>query len=128
MSVSPIQRQKIQDVFDAMEAGVAGEAKILGAFTQDAVMIEPFSGEGVPAKVEGLDAIRGWFMHSAEGGGPQDLKLTIDRIDIAGDGFRVDWTCDSASFPTKMEGHDIFKFDGDRVNYFEIVVTKWPGH
>ncbi len=128
MSVTPIQRQKIQDVFDAMEAGVAGESKILSSFSQDAVMIEPFSNGGQPNRVEGLDGIRGWFMHSAEGEGPHDLKLTITRIDIEGDGFRVDWTCNSASFPTLMEGYDIFKFDGDRVNYFEIVVTKWPGH
>lgn len=127
MSVTPIQRQKIQDVFDAMEAGVAGESKILSSFSQDAVMIEPFSQGGQPTTVEGLESIRQWFLHSTEGDGPHDLKLSIERIDIDGEGFRVDWTCDSASFPTKMEGYDIFKFNDDRVNYFEIVVTKWPG-
>lgn len=125
MSVSPIHKQKIQDVFDAMELGVAGEPRMLGAFTQDAVMISPFGGE--PERIEGLDAIREWFIQAVTGEGPHDLKLSIERIDLDGDGLRVYWTCASAAFPTNMEGNDLFLFEGDLIKFYEINVTKWPG-
>jgi hypothetical protein len=103
-----------------MQAGPSGEPLMLSLFQEDAVFIEPFSGQ--PVSHVGLDAIRDSFREQTAHPLP-DMCLTLDRVDMDGALLRAEWTCTSSAFPSPMRGYDLFTIKDGKIARLEIVVT-----
>jgi hypothetical protein len=123
MAISEQERQVVQDFFDAMQAGPAGEQKMMSVFAEDAVMTEPFDG---PQTHQGKSAIRERFIGIWSGDGPHDLSLTIDQIDLQGSSVQVEWSCTSAAFKSPMRGIDAFVIQDGLIKKLDMSVTAWP--
>ncbi len=127
MPVQDQDRQVVDALFRAMQAGPGGEEDMMALFAEDATFIEPFSGEACTHT--GKPAIRESFKGMWRNPAP-DLKLMLDRVDMDGDLVRAEWTCTSPVFPTPMRGHDLFTIKSGKIARLEIVVTEMPpmGH
>ena len=123
MPVQDEDRQVIEALFKAMQAGPAGEDQMMDLFAEDATFIEPFSGQACTHN--GKPAIRESFKGMWENPAP-DLKLMLDRVDVDGERVRADWTCTSPVFATPMRGHDLFTIQSGKIGRLEIVVTDMP--
>lgn len=123
MSVSQADRDLIENLYKAMQAGAAGENAMLGLFAEGAVFIEPFSGE--PKTHTGLSAIRAWFQDTCKELAP-DMRLQLDRVDLDAGRVRAVWTCYSSAFSTPMRGIDHFTIEHGKIRHLEIVVTDAP--
>jgi hypothetical protein len=124
MSVHASDRLVVENLFKAMQAGAEGEQLMMSLFHDDAVFIEPFSGQ--PITHDGQEAIRQSFKRQTEHPLP-DMKLTLDRIDLDGAIVRADWTCSSSAFASPMRGYDLFTIENGKIARLEIVVTTVPG-
>ena len=124
MPPSTAQREVVERLFRAMQAGPDGEEQMMALFAADAVFIEPFSG--TPQTHRGHDAIRANFRGQWNNPLP-DLQLVLDRVDLDGTTVRADWTCSSPVLPQPMRGYDLFTLAPDgKINRLEIVVTEAP--
>ena len=88
--------KEIANFFTAMQAGRAGAAEMAAVFAEDAVYIEPFSGQvqrhqGKPAIMAAM--ARGWDYPLP------DMRIRIDRVESSGADIRVRWTCLSPGLP-----------------------------
>lgn len=81
MPVSAQHRHTVESMFKAMQAGPDGEEAMLSLFADDAVLIEPFSGQSQTHA--GKPAIRQSFRDQWKDP-PPDLTLVLDRIDLDG--------------------------------------------
>ncbi len=124
MSVTASDRTVVDNLFKAMQAGPSGEQLMMSLFREDAVFVEPFSGQ--PLTHTGHKAIRASFQQQSAHPLP-DLKLTVDRVDMDGGLVRAEWTCSSSAFPAPMRGYDLFTIENGKIARLEIVVTSMPG-
>src|SRR5690349_14042538 len=92
-------RSPIERYFAAMQRGPGGEEELLALFAEDAVYTEPF-GRTVH---RGRAAIR-----ASRRDAPPELRLSVDRIDVAGDEVEADWTGESPIFARPARGRDRF--------------------
>ena len=92
----------------------------MSLFADDAVFIEPFSGE--PKTHAGFEVIREAFRDSWKEPPPPDMKLVLDRVDRDGDRVRAEWTCTSPVFPAPMKGCDLFTIRDGKIARLEIVM------
>jgi ketosteroid isomerase-like protein len=116
-------RRVVEELYKAMQAGPAGEAAIMGLFTDDAVLVEPFTGR--PRTHSGKADIRAALAAMWQGRGP-DLVLTLDRIDIDGDSVRAEWTCTSSILPGPLRGRDCLTVRSGKIAFLEITITEMP--
>ncbi len=123
MPVENEERNIVEALFQAMQAGPAGEEQMMALFAEDATFIEPFSGE--TRTHHGKEAIRNSFVEMWSNPAP-DMKLIMDRVDLDGDRIKADWTCTSPVFPTPMKGHDLFTIVKGKIAKLEVVVTDMP--
>ncbi len=124
MPVAAADRMIVEGLFRAMQAGPGGEADMMSLFADDAVFVEPFSGQ--PMTHVGFAAIRESFRQQWVHPLP-DMKLMLDRVDLDGSIVRAEWTCESSAFPTPMRGHDFLTIANGKIVRLEIVVTDMPG-
>ena len=115
--MSESTRALIDSYFEAMQAGRAAEADLLALFTDDAVYVEPFSGE--TRTHEGKEQIRACLRASWEGA-PPDLTLHVNRIDIDGATVSADWTCESPAFDAPVRGRDEYLIRDGRIARLEV--------
>jgi ketosteroid isomerase-like protein len=99
------ERELIERYFQAMRTGAISSDEIIDLFADQAVYVEPFSGEA-SAHV-GKDAIRQSFIDSQKNA-PPDMTLTLDQVDVDSDCIRSVWTCASPAFPRPMRGQDLW--------------------
>ena len=123
MSVGKNEQEVVERMFKAMQAGPDGEEPMVELFTDDAVLVEPFSGQTLTHR--GKDAIRESFRGMWADPAP-DMELKMDRVDRDGDRVRADWTCTSPVFPAPMRGYDLFTIRDGRIARLEIVLTDAP--
>lgn len=123
MTISATDRQVVDRLFQAMQAGPAGEEDMMRLFHDDAVFIEPFTG--VPREHRGLAAIREAFKDSWRSPLP-DMRLSVERVDLSGDLVRAEWSCTSPVLPSPMRGHDLFSLAQGKIKRLEIVMTEMP--
>lgn len=123
MPVSSADRTIVERLFKAMQQGPSGETEMMSLFADNAVLIEPFSGQ--PQTHNGSAAIRASFKDMWQTS-PPDLRLTLDRIDLDADKLRVEWTCTSPVFPEPMKGYDLFTIRNGKIARLEINVTSAP--
>ena len=123
MTVTESNRKVVENLFKAMQAGPSGEDEMMSLFADDAVFIEPFSGQ--VRTHEGKTAIRVSFQEMWREPVP-DLQLTLDRVDLDGERLRAEWTCTSPVFPQPMRGYDLFTIGLGKISRLEITVTDMP--
>ena len=80
MSISDADRQVVESLFKAMQAGPDGEEAMMALFADDAALTEPFSGE--PRNHQGIDAIRNYFA-SLEDAGKATTTVASYKGDLA---------------------------------------------
>lgn len=123
MPVAVRDREVVDRMFQAMQAGADGVDAMMALFAPDAVLVEPFAG---PVQThEGKPAIRKAYQEMNAQPDPS-LKLLLDRVDLDGDRVRADWTCTSDHFPTPMRGYDLLTIRDSKIARLEIVVTDMP--
>lgn len=123
MSVSKQDKEVVERVFKAMQTGQEAESDMMALFADDAVFVEPFSGEAQTH--EGKPAIRSSLIEMWSEDDP-DAELIIDRIDLDGDRISAEWTCHSAAFTAPMRGVDKFVIENGLIQYLEVIVTDMP--
>lgn len=123
MPISNDDRKMVEALFKAMQAGPAGEDAMMALFAENAVFVEPFSGE--VRTHTGTDAIRTSFKQMWSEPGPE-LSLNLERVDVDGDRVRAEWNCTSPAFPEPMRGHDLFTISEGKIARLEVVVTSMP--
>ena len=124
MPLTAQQRNTVENLFKAMQAGPGGEDAMVGLFTPDAVFVEPFSGR--PQTHTGTAAIRQSFRDQWDNP-PPNLTLVLDRVDLDGPLVRAEWTCTSPAFSSPMRGYDLFTLnEAGKITRLEIVLTDVP--
>jgi uncharacterized protein (TIGR02246 family) len=124
MEVSQSDRRLVERVSEAMQAGPAGKEDMLALFTDDAVLVEPFSGER--KTFEGIESIRERYTAMVAEPRPPDFRLQIDRIDTDGKQVITDWTCTSAVFPGPMKGESRYIIRDGKIQRLEIDLKSFP--
>lgn len=110
-------RALIERYFAAMRAGPAGEEALLDLFTDDAVYVEPFTGER--RTHVGIEAIRACLRASWQEA-PPDMQLTVERMDLDGTQIRAEWICTSPALPGPMRGVDRYTLRDGRIARLEV--------
>ncbi len=86
----------IAEFFRAMQAGSAAAHDMERLFGDEAIYVEPFSGQ--PTTHTGRPAIMAAMRQGWEHPLP-DMTITLDRVDVAGPLVTVAWTCRSPGLP-----------------------------
>jgi uncharacterized protein (TIGR02246 family) len=123
MAVSEQDRKLVVDLCKGMQTGPAAEDAIVALFTEDGVLVEPFSG--TPQTHKGRPAIRASLQQMWQNRAP-DLTLTVDRVDLDGDRVRAEWTCTSSLMPGPMRGVDLLLTRAGKISRLEIQITEMP--
>lgn len=103
--------------FEAMKAGPGQVDRLLDLFADDAVYVEPFSGE--TRTHSGHAAISDCIRTSMKDP-PPDMTLEVNRVDVDGDTVRSEWTCASPVFPGPMKGVDLCTVRKGRIQRLEV--------
>ena len=99
------ERELIERYFQAMRTGAIAGDEVVDLFAEEAVYVEPFSGE--PKRHVGRDAIGQSLIESQENA-PPDMTLTLDKVDVETGRIRSVWTCTSPAFVHPMRGQDVW--------------------
>jgi ketosteroid isomerase-like protein len=116
-----VTRDLVERYFRAMQRGPDGEDDLVALFAEDAVYVEPFTG----GTHEGRDAIRAW-LNGSRADAPPDLRLTVERVDVAGDTVEAHWTCESPAFARPATGRDRFTIRDGRIARLESTLVQAP--
>ncbi len=123
MPVRDQDRQVVEELLRAMQAGPAAKETLLGLFTEDAVLVEPFTGRSQTHR--GKPAIRASVEEMGKNRAP-DMALALDRVDLDGGRVRAEWTCTSAMLPGPMRGYDLLTIRAGKISRLEIYLTEMP--
>jgi ketosteroid isomerase-like protein len=123
MPVNEQDRKVVEDLCKAMQIGPAAEEALMALFTDDAVLIEPFTGR--TQTHTGKPAIRASLAAMWQNRAP-DLTLTLDRVDADGNMLRAEWTCTSALLAGPMRGYDRLTIREGKLSHLEIIITEMP--
>lgn len=86
----------VSDFFRAMQAGSAAAQDMERLFSEDAVYVEPFSGQ--PTTHSGRSKIMAAMRQGWQTPLP-DMTISLDRVDVNGARVAVTWTCRSPGLP-----------------------------
>jgi len=114
-------RTTVQRYLAAMQAGPGGLEELVGLFEDDAVYVEPFSGQ--PLVHTGKPEIRAFFENALEHH-LKSVRLTLDRLDMDAGRLRSEWTCEIPAFPGPMRGFDLLTLREGRIVRLETTVTE----
>ena len=111
------ERQVIDSYFAAMRRGAAAADEMMSLFAEDAVYVEPFTGDADPAvgKEAVLDRLRaGW-----EAPLP-DLELDVLEVEVDGPQARSRWECRSPGLPGPIQGEDHYEIRDGLIIRLEV--------
>ncbi len=112
----------IDGYFAAMRRGDAAEEELMALFAEDAVYIEPFTGQE-PAI--GAEAVRERFRLGWQQPLPE-LELDVLSIEVDGRHARSTWECRSPALPGPMRGEDRYVIEDGRITRLEVVLQDQP--
>ncbi len=125
MTIKAEHLQVIEDSARAMQAGPAGEAAIMSMFTDDAVWVEPYTGQR--RTHSGKEAIRGALKEMWTRPSPPGFAISTDRIDAEGRNIKVQWTCSCTGFPNMMRGYSLYTVGAaNKIERLELFITEAP--
>jgi ketosteroid isomerase-like protein len=116
-------RTTVEQYLAAMQAGPGGLEGLIALFDDDAVYVEPFSGQ--PQVHAGKAEIRAFFEYALEHH-LNGVRLTLDRLDLDGERLRSEWTCQLPSASAPMRGFDLVTLREGRIARLETSVTQFP--
>jgi ketosteroid isomerase-like protein len=119
MTVNSPERALVERYFRAMQAGADDD--LVDLFADDAIYIEPFSGNGKPATHHGKAAIGAVFRGMVDQ--VRDLVITVHQIVLDGDKVRSEWTCTASAFPGPMRGQDRYTIRDGKIARLETTLT-----
>ena len=122
MSDSPIE--VVHDYFKAMQAGASASERLFALFADDAVYVEPFSGQRLTH--EGRSAIEAYLAASWDNA-PPEMTLDVDRVDVDGEVVVSEWTCRSPAFPAPVRGRDRCVVREGRIQRLEVDLLESAG-
>ncbi|HXH61117.1 MAG TPA: nuclear transport factor 2 family protein [Fimbriimonadaceae bacterium] len=125
MTVTEQDKQVIQGMYAAMQAGESGKENLIGLFAADATFVEPFNGP--PQTHRGIDAIRARVNEMVRQPRPPDFLLKVDQVTTENGALVAYWTCTSDAMPGPMKGRDELKISDGRISFLKIEVTTMPG-
>ena len=114
------QEQLIARYFAAMRRGAAAEKDMMALFADDAVYVEPFTGEENPAvgKEAVLDRLRlGWQAPLPE------MELDVLEVEIDGATARSRWECRSPALPGPIRGEDHYEIRNGKITRLEVIIV-----
>ena len=111
------ERDVVERYFAAMRRGAEAENEMMELFADDAVYVEPFSGETRTSI--GREAIRATLRSGWEFPLP-DLKLTVDEITIEPGQATAAWTCESPALPGPIRGRDRYVIKRGEIARLEV--------
>lgn len=119
----PGERDVIERYFAAMRRGAAAEGDMMALFADDAVYVEPFTGETEPWV--GKEAVRtalrrGWAQPLP------DLELEVRRIDISGSEATAEWVCTSPALPGPVTGKDEYTIADGKITRLVVQIVGSP--
>jgi ketosteroid isomerase-like protein len=123
MPVKEQDRKAIEELMRCMQKGPAAEEALLVLFTDDAVMVEPFTGKVQTHR--GKPAIKASLAQMWQNRAPA-LVLRLDRVDLDGDMLRAEWTGTSALMPGPLRAYDLLTMSVGKISRLEIVITELP--
>jgi ketosteroid isomerase-like protein len=112
----------VERYFVAMQQGPEGHDALIDLFADDAVYREPFSGQ---REHRGRREIRDYLMSSA-GDAPPQLRIVVERIDLAGDTVAATWRCESPAFAGPARGRDTFTITHGKITRLETALLDPP--
>lgn len=116
-------RGVIDTYFAAMRLGPDGAQDMLALFTENAVYVEPFTGQSEPAV--GIDEIRDRLRVGWEAPLPE-MELDVLEIEILGATARSRWECRSPALPDDMQGEDRYWFEDGKIARLEVILLHDP--
>ncbi|NND03982.1 MAG: nuclear transport factor 2 family protein [Acidimicrobiia bacterium] len=111
------QRQLIDSYFAAMRRGAEAEEEMMSLFAEDAVYVEPFSGDTEPAV--GKEAVRSRLRIGWQAPLP-DLELNVLEIEVDGVTARTRWECRSPGLPGPVRGEDHYEIRDGKISRLEV--------
>lgn len=94
--MSTSDQRIVNRFFAAMQGGAAAEEEMMSLFHEEAVYLEPFSGQVRTHR--GKMAIRKTFCEGWKYPLPE-MRIDVDLVTIEGPEVRVLWTCHSPGLP-----------------------------
>jgi ketosteroid isomerase-like protein len=123
-SVSARDRATVEHYLASMQAGPGGVEDLVNLFDDEAVYVEPFTGQ--PQVHTGKAEIHAFFAHALEQD-MRDARLTLDRLDMDGEQLRSEWTCHLPNMSAPLRGFDMLTLREGRILRLETTVTESPG-
>jgi ketosteroid isomerase-like protein len=122
MPVSDGDRAVVERYCQAMVA--SSEQEMESLFAEDAVYIEPFSGQmrTHSGKAEILA-----FFRAAWENEMRAASLAVERLDLDGDRVRSEWKCTIPGLPGPMHGSDSYLLRDGKILRLETSVGTMPG-
>ncbi|MDJ0925657.1 MAG: nuclear transport factor 2 family protein [Acidimicrobiia bacterium] len=114
-------RDLIERYFAAMRRGAAAEDEMMALFSEDAVYVEPFTGETDPWV--GKEAVRTALRRGWEQPLP-DLELNVRRIDITGGRATSEWICTSSALPGPVHGRDEYTIVDGKITRLAVKIVE----
>lgn len=114
-------RRIVERYFAAMRRGAAAEEDMMALFSDDAVYVEPFTGESDPwvGKESVREALRrGWEQPLP------DLELSVERIEIREGGATSAWVCRSSALPAPVQGEDLYTIADGKITRLEVRIIE----
>jgi ketosteroid isomerase-like protein len=106
-----------------MQAGPGGLEELVGLFEDNAVYVEPFTGQSQVHS--GKEEIRAFFKNALQQH-LRDVQLTLDRLDMDSGRLRSEWTCELGTTRALMRGFDLLTLRDGRIARLETTVTQFP--
>ena len=116
-------RSTVEQYLAAMQAGPGGLEELVGLFEDDAVYVEPFTGQSQVHS--GKAEIRAFFENALQQH-LRDVQLTLDRLDMDSGRLRSEWTCELGATSATMRGFDLLTLRDGRIARLETTVTEFP--
>ena len=122
-TVQTRDRGVVEKYLATMQAGPGGLNDLVSLFDDEAVYVEPFSGQ--PQVHTGKAEIRAFFENALQQH-LRGVRLTLDRLDLDGGRLRSEWTCELPAFSARMRGFDLLTLRDGRIARLETTVTEFP--
>jgi uncharacterized protein (TIGR02246 family) len=113
-------RDLVERYFAAMRRGAAAEEEMMALFSDDAVYVEPFTGEGEPWV--GKESVRTALRRGWEQPLP-DLELVVKRIEIRDGAATAEWVCTSPVLPGPVTGRDEYIIADGKITRLEVRIV-----
>ena len=115
-----LDRDLIERYFSAMRRGAAAEEEMMELFSDDAVYLEPFTGEDGPWV--GKESVRIALRRGWEEPLP-DLELVVKRIEVHDGQATAEWVCTSPALPGPVSGRDEYTIVNGKISRLEVRIV-----